>query len=150
MSDRIARQAAKILLVDDNPGDIRLATELFKEVAIPHEVNVVMDGGEVLEYLNRNGKYANASRPDLIIMDMTLPKKNAHEILSQLKTNPQFRCIPVIILTGSSSEEQIEKAYALYANCCINKSSELEGLSSIIHSIMNFWFEVAKLPASCT
>jgi len=135
-----------ILMVEDNPGDVRLAHEAFKEAKILNEVHVVEDGVEALAFLRRQGKYANVVRPELILLDLNLPKKDGREVLAEIKEDPDLRRIPVVILTVSKAEEDIIKTYDLHANCYITKPIDLDGFMEVVKAIDGFWLTVVKLP----
>ena len=144
-SAKIGR-AIDILMVEDNPGDVRLAHESFKEAKILNEVHVVGDGVEALAFLRRQGKYANVVRPELILLDLNLPKKDGREVLAEIKEDPNLRRIPVVILTVSKAEEDIIKTYDLHANCYITKPIDLDGFMEVVKAIDGFWLTVVKLP----
>jgi CheY-like chemotaxis protein len=135
-----------ILLVEDNPGDVRLTMEALKEAKLLNNINNVPDGVEALAYLRRQGKYANASRPDLILLDLNLPKKDGREVLSEIKSDADLRRIPVVILTTSRAEPDILKAYNLHANCYITKPVDLDQFIRVAKSIDDFWFTMVRLP----
>ncbi len=135
-----------VLLVEDNPGDIRLTQEAFKEGTVPEELHVVKDGVEALEFLRKQGKYALSPTPDIILLDLNLPRKDGREVLAEVKTDEVLRFIPIIVLTTSDSEQDITKAYSLYANCFITKPVDLDQFIFIIRQIEIFWFQVIKLP----
>ena len=135
-----------ILLVEDNHADILLTREAFKEGTIPHEMNAVNDGVEAISYLKRAGKYADAARPDIILLDINLPKKNGFEVLAEIKQDPDLKHIPAIILSTSSSKHDIRKAYEMHANCYLIKPIELEDFLRVIRSLEDFWFNVAAIP----
>jgi len=136
-----------ILMVEDNPGDVRLAREAFKEVKVLNELHVVEDGVEALAFLRRQGKYANAVRPELILLDLNLPKKDGREVLAEIKEDPDLRRIPVVILTVSKAEEDIIRTYDLHANCYITKPVDLEGFMKIVRAIEGFWLTIVELPS---
>lgn len=136
----------EILLVEDNPGDVRLTQEGLKEGRVQNELRVVGNGEEALAYLRKEGKYREVERPDLILLDLNLPKKNGHEVLVQIKEDPDLRRIPVVVLTSSKAEEDILKTYNLYANCYITKPVDLEQFIEVVKSIEDFWLEIVKLP----
>src|SRR3954471_15174613 len=136
----------EILLVEDNPADARLTMEAFRSSSLPHTLSHTQDGVEALEYLHRKGKYANARRPDLILLDLNLPRKDGRELLNELKTDQQFKRIPVVVLTTSQAQEDILRAYSLYANCYVCKPMELDDFTRIIKSIEDFWLATVKLP----
>ncbi len=136
----------QILLVEDNQGDIRLAEEALKEIKVPNNLSVVMDGVEALSFLRREGIYARAPRPDLILLDLKLPRKDGHEVLAEIKNDPNLKRIPTAILTISSTEDDIIRSYNLHANCYIVKPIDLDQFIAVVKSIVNFWFTVVNLP----
>jgi CheY-like chemotaxis protein len=136
----------EILLVEDNPGDVRLTQEALKEGKVRNNLNVVVDGEEALSFLYRQGKYADAPRPDLIMLDLNLPKKDGHEVLAVIKGEEDLQRIPVVVLTTSQAEEDILKAYNLSANCYITKPVDLDQFIAAVKSIENFWLILVKLP----
>lgn len=136
----------EILLVEDSPGDVRLIVEAFKENKLRNNLDVVQDGVEALAFLHREGKYAEAPRPDLILLDLNLPKKDGREVLAEIKADETFRRIPVVILTTSKAEEDILKAYDLNANCYITKPVGLDQFIKVLKSIKEFWLTIVKLP----
>jgi|WetSurMetagenome_2_1015567.scaffolds.fasta_scaffold822096_2 two-component system, chemotaxis family, response regulator Rcp1 len=135
-----------ILLVEDNPADILLTREAFKEGTIPHNMTAVNDGVEAVSYLKRAGKYADAVRPDIILLDINLPKKNGFEVLAEIKQDQDLKHIPAIVLSTSGSKHDIRKAYELHANCYLIKPVELEDFLRVIRSLEDFWFNVAAIP----
>jgi chemotaxis family two-component system response regulator Rcp1 len=135
-----------ILLVEDNPGDARLAKEALKDSKIRNNLDTVGDGEEAIKYLKKEGKYANVSRPDLILLDLNLPKKDGREVLKEIKEHEDFKRIPVVILTMSKSEEDILKSYNLHANCYITKPIDLNQFVKVVKSIEDFWLTIVKLP----
>ena len=137
----------KILLVEDNPGDVRLTREAFNEAKVSNRLDVVSDGVEALNYLRRRGGYANAPRPDLILLDLNLPKKDGREVLAEIKVDPELRKIPVVVLTTSRAEEDIIRSYDLHANCYITKPVDFSKFINVIKSVEDFWLTVVKLPA---
>ncbi|KRE49883.1 response regulator [Paenibacillus sp. Soil724D2] len=139
-------QNVEILLVEDNPGDIRLIVEVLKEGKINNNLSVVEDGEEALAYLRREGSYQEAIVPDIILLDLNLPKINGTEVLAEIKKDPQLKYIPVIILTTSEAEQDILRAYDLHANCYITKPVNLEQFLTVVRSIENFWLTLVKLP----
>jgi chemotaxis family two-component system response regulator Rcp1 len=136
----------EILLAEDNLGDVRLAIETFKDAKIHNQVNVVPDGVEAMAYLRKQGKYANATRPDVILLDLNMPRKDGREVLKEVKEDPDLRRIPVVVLTISQAEQDIQKAYDLHANCYISKPVDLTQFNKVVQSIENFWFMIVKLP----
>jgi len=135
-----------ILLVEDNPGEARLALEALKESRLKNKLYIMEDGEEALFFLYKKGKYADAPTPDLILLDLNLPKKNGLEVLSIIKHDTRLKQIPVIILSISSAEEDISKAYNLYANCFITKPIDLDKFTEVIKTIEDFWLSTVKLP----
>jgi CheY-like chemotaxis protein len=137
----------EVLLVEDNPGDVRLTREALKEGKVHNNLHVAADGVEALAFLRREGRYADAVRPDLILLDLNLPRKGGREVLEEIKGDPTLRNIPVVILTSSSAEQDIARAYDLHANCYISKPVDLDQFITVVRSIENFWFTVVKLPS---
>jgi two-component system, chemotaxis family, response regulator Rcp1 len=137
----------EILLVEDNPGDVRLTLEAFKEGKILSNFTVMNDGVEALAYLRREGRHAKAVEPELILLDLNLPKKDGREVLAEIKADERLMKIPVVVLTTSAAEEDIARAYGQHANCYISKPSDLEQFLRVVHSIESFWLTLAKLPS---
>ncbi len=138
----------EVLLVEDNPGDVRLTLEAFKEGKVNNRLSVVEDGVEALAFLRREGKYADASRPDLILLDLNLPKKDGREVLAEIKADEDLKRIPVVVLTTSKAEEDILKTYNLHANCYITKPVDFDQFVIVVRLIEDFWFTIVKLPRS--
>ena len=136
----------EILLVEDNPGDVRLTREAFKDAKVHVNLHVATDGAEAMSFLGRQGDYAHVPRPDLILLDLNLPKKDGREVLGEIKTNPALMSIPVVILTTSASDADILRSYKLHANCFVTKPVGLSGFLEVIKSIDSFWLSVVKLP----
>jgi len=136
----------EVLLVEDSPGDVRLMREAFKDAKAHINLHVASDGAEAMEYMGREGKHANAPRPDLILLDLNLPKKDGREVLAELKESPALKSIPVVILTTSASETDIHGSYQHHANCYITKPVDLEGFLKVVKSIDSFWLSMVKLP----
>jgi CheY-like chemotaxis protein len=136
----------EVLLVEDNPGDVRLTQEALKEGRIINHLNVVRDGVEATDYLWRRGKFLDAPRPDLILLDLNLPRKNGSEVLQEIKSDPNLRRIPVMILTTSKAEQDLQQAYDLHANCYIAKPVDLDQFLNVVRSIEHFWFKIVTLP----
>jgi CheY-like chemotaxis protein len=136
----------EVLLVEDSPGDVRLTREAFKDAKVHINLHVAPDGAEAMAYLGREGEHANAPRPDLILLDLNLPKKDGRQVLEEIKGNPALKSIPVVVLTTSGSEEDILRSYRLHANCYITKPVGLDGFLKVVKSIDSFWLSVVKLP----
>lgn len=141
-----AIEVVDILLVEDNPGDVELVREALGRGRIWNELQVVTDGSRALSFLRRQGEYAEARRPDLILLDLNLPRKSGMEVLEEIKTDADLKAIPVVILSSSKSEEDIARAYGLHANCFITKPVDYSEFAKAIMSIEDFWFTIVKLP----
>jgi two-component system, chemotaxis family, response regulator Rcp1 len=137
----------EILLVEDNPGDVDLTTELFAASKITNRISVVADGVEAMAFLRREGKYANAPAPDLMLLDLNLPRMDGRSVLAQIKNDPQLRTLPVVILSSSEAESDIARSYNLHANCYCTKPVRLEEFAKVIASIEDFWLKIVRLPA---
>jgi chemotaxis family two-component system response regulator Rcp1 len=137
-----------IFLIEDNRGDIRLIQEALKSTTAQYEVVVARDGVEAMAYLRQDGAYADAVRPDLILLDLNLPKKDGREVLAEIKSDSSLKHIPVVVLTTSRNEEDIFKSYDLHVNCYISKSRNLSELFKIVRGIEEFWLETATLPST--
>jgi chemotaxis family two-component system response regulator Rcp1 len=135
-----------IFLVEDNKADVRLIQEALKTSSLPHQVVTVRDGVEAMNYLHQEGEYANVRHPDLILLDLNLPRKDGREVLAEIKSDPRLKRIPVVILTTSKNQDDIFHSYDLHANCYITKPRNLSQLFQIIQSIEDFWFSTATLP----
>ena len=135
-----------VLLVEDNPADIRLTQEALKEGPVPVDLSVATDGIEAVEFLHRTGKYHNAPRPELILLDLNLPRKNGREVLSEIKSDPDLKRIPVLVMTTSKARQDIARAYSLNANCYITKPIDLEDFIDVMRSIEDLWLSKASLP----
>lgn len=140
------RKLIDILLVEDNPGDTRLTQEVFKEVSIKNKLSIVIDGEEAMLFLRKIGKYKNEGTPDIILLDLNLPKKDGRQVLEEIKTDEVLMLIPVIVLTTSSSEKDILSTYAHHGNCFITKPIDYNQFMNVIKTIEKFWFTIAKLP----
>ena len=137
----------QILLVEDNPGDVVLMMEALKAAKLHNDVHVVGDGVEAMDYLLRRGKHASATRPDVILLDLNLPRMDGREVLAQIKEhNGALARIPVVVLTSSSAEADVAKAYDLHANCYVVKPVDFEKMTQVVRSIQAFWFTVVTLP----
>lgn len=137
----------QILLVEDSKSDAFLTAETLHESRIINELHIVRDGVEAMDFLYQVGKYQNAPRPDLILLDLNLPKKNGREVLAEIKNDPHLKSIPVVILTTSDYQEDILKSYELHANCYITKPVELSQFVNMMKTLENFWFAIVKLPS---
>jgi CheY-like chemotaxis protein len=146
MNNEESSKTIEILLVEDNPADIRLAQEAFKDAKVRNILHTVGDGVEAMAFLRRQGKYADVARPDLILLDLNLPKKDGREVLAEIKTDERLKLIPVVILTVSKDEEDILKTYNLHANCYITKPIDFEQFMKVVKSIEEFWLTIVKLP----
>jgi chemotaxis family two-component system response regulator Rcp1 len=135
-----------VLLVEDNAGDVRLTKEAFKDAKVRINLHVASDGLEALAFLNRNGPHGSAPRPDLILLDLNLPKKGGREVLEEIKQDPKLRNIPVVILTTSLSDEDVLQSYRLHANSYISKPVDLNGFLNVVKGIDSFWLTVVRLP----
>jgi chemotaxis family two-component system response regulator Rcp1 len=136
----------EILLVEDSPGDVRLTQEAFKDAKLHVNLHAASDGIEALAFLKREGEHFNVPRPDLILLDLNLPKKDGREVLKEIKESPTLKSIPVVILTTSASDADILRSYRLHANCYITKPVGLNGFLKVVQSIERFWLSVVKLP----
>lgn len=137
-----------ILLVEDNPGDVRLTQEALHTGKVYSNLHWARDGADALEFLRRQGKHAGAPRPDIILLDLNLPKKDGREVLSTIKSDHAFKLIPVVILTTSSAEEDVLRSYELHANCFVTKPVDLDKFLQVIKSIDQFWLTIVTLPSA--
>ena len=137
-----------ILLVEDSPSDQLLAREALADAAVPNRLHIVSDGIEAMAFLRRQGRHHAAPRPDLILLDLNLPRKDGREVLSEIKSNEELQRIPVVVLTTSESEQDVKRAYALHANCYVSKPVDFEAFKRVIRSIEEFWFRTVRLPSS--
>jgi two-component system, chemotaxis family, response regulator Rcp1 len=140
----------EVLLVEDSPGDVRLTQEAFRESNVLVHLHVAIDGVEALAYLKREGAHINSPRPDLILLDLNLPKKDGREVLAHIKGNDDLKSIPTVILTTSEAEVDIVKSYQLQANCYLSKPVHLQEFESLVRSINDFWLTKVKLPQQRT
>jgi CheY-like chemotaxis protein len=147
MSETLSRPI-DILLVEDNPADVRLTVEALRDGKVRNRLHVARDGIEALSFLRNDGPYADAPSPDLILLDLNLPRKDGREVLDEIKRHPDWRRIPVVILTTSRAEEDILRSYELHANCYISKPVDLDSFLRIVKSIEEFWLEIVELPNS--
>ncbi len=136
----------EVLLVEDSPGDVRLTREAFKDAKVHVNLHVAPDGTEAMAFLLRTGEHSTAPRPDLILLDLNLPKKDGREVLEEIKKNDNLKTIPVVILTTSASDADILRSYMLHANCYITKPVDLQGFLTVVKSIDGFWLSIVQLP----
>jgi chemotaxis family two-component system response regulator Rcp1 len=146
MAERAKGKPIDILLVEDNPGDVRLTREALKEGKVRNTMSVAGDGAEAMEFLRRQGRFKDAPHPDLILLDLNLPGKDGREVLAEIKGDPDLKRIPVVILTTSLDEQDILKSYENYANCYIAKPLDLDCFINVVKSVEDFWLEIVKLP----
>lgn len=144
----VKARPVEILMIEDNPGDVRLTQEALKEGRLWNHLTVARDGMEATEYLHRTGQFQNVKTPDLILLDLNLPKKDGREVLAEIKADDRLKLIPVVVLTTSKAEEDILRSYKLHANCYITKPVDFQQFSSVVRAIENFWFTVVKLPTA--
>ena len=137
----------EILLIEDNPGDARLTAEALRSTKIRNKLATVEDGVEALAYLRQEGEHAHATRPDLILLDLNLPRKDGREVLAEIKADPKLRRIPVVVMTSSRAEEDVCRTYDLHANCYIAKPLDLQQFMKVVQSIEDFWLTVVRLPS---
>ncbi|MCC5845483.1 MAG: response regulator [Verrucomicrobia bacterium] len=142
----IEEELLDVLLVEDNPGDVRLAREALKEGKLHVRLHVVSDGEAACDYLFQRGRYEDARRPDLILLDLNLPLKNGQEVLKEIKADDSLKIIPVVVLTTSEAEEDVMQSYSLHANCFVSKPLGLGEFQKVVKSIEQFWFTIVKLP----
>ena len=146
MSNAASGRPVEILLVEDNPGDVDLTRETLLDSKLLNHMSVVNNGVEAMAYLRREGKYAAATRPDLILLDLNLPRKDGREVLAEIKVDERLRRIPVVVLTTSCAEKDILETYDLHANCYITKPVNLDQFSAVVKAIEEFWFTIVRLP----
>ncbi len=139
-------QAINILLIEDNPGDARLTLEAFRDAKVRNDVQVVVDGVEAMAFLHREDKYANAPRPDLILLDLNLPRKDGRQVLDEIKHDESLRRIPVAVLTTSRADNDILASYNLHANCYVTKPVDFDDFIRVVRGIEEFWLSIVKLP----
>ena len=144
---KLIGKTVEILLVEDNPADARLVMEVFKDFKINNKLYHVKDGVEAMDYLHHNDEYADTSKPDLILLDLNLPRKDGREVLKEIKEDEELKCIPVVILTTSSAEDDVLKTYCNHANCYIIKPVDFDQFIKVIKSIESFWLTMVKLPS---
>jgi CheY-like chemotaxis protein len=148
MNTTFQSRPVEILLVEDNPGDARLTREALKEGKIRNSLHHAIDGVEAMAFLRREGKHQDAPVPDIVLLDLNLPRKDGREVLSEMKQDPRLRSIPVVVLTTSEAEQDIVRTYELHANCYITKPVDLEKFIDIIRAIEDFWLAVVRLPSA--
>jgi CheY-like chemotaxis protein len=136
----------EILLVEDNEGDVFLTTEAFKSAKVANHLSVARDGEEAMEFLNRTGRFPGAPRPDLVLLDLNLPRKDGRQVLAEMKADAGLRSIPTVVLTSSQAEQDVVKVYDLHASAYVVKPVDFPNLMEIVHAIEGFWFSVVKLP----
>ena len=146
MLEKPGYEPIEILLVEDNPGDVRLTVEALKDGKVSNRLSVVGDGVEAMAFLRREGRFANAPRPHLILLDLNLPKKDGREVLAEVKQDPNLKRIPVVILTTSQAEHDILRSYELHANAYITKPVDFEHFMGVVKSVEDFWLTIVKLP----
>jgi CheY-like chemotaxis protein len=143
----MAERPVEILLAEDNAGDVRLTVEALKAGRVQHNLSVVEDGVEALSYLRQQGRYAESPRPDLILLDLNLPRKDGREVLAEIKRDPLLKAIPVVVLTTSTAEQDVLRVYDLYANCYVTKPVDLDGFFAVVGAIEDFWLSVVRRPS---
>jgi two-component system, chemotaxis family, response regulator Rcp1 len=146
MNAQAMNREIDILLVEDNPADIRLTQEAFKETRLRCKLHIARDGAEALEFLRQNGRFAAAPRPDMILLDLNLPKKDGREVLAEVKNEPQLKRIPIVVLTTSNDEHDIRHTYDNHANCFITKPAGLDDFVEVVKKVEEFWLQIARLP----
>jgi chemotaxis family two-component system response regulator Rcp1 len=147
VNDQPGARPIEILLVEDSPGDVRLTREALLDAKVHNNLSVVSDGVEALAFLRREGTYAEVSQPDLILLDLNLPKKDGREVLAEIKRDPVLKRIPVVVLTTSEAEQDILESYELHANCYVTKPVDLDQFIRVVRSIEDFWLAIVKLPS---
>jgi CheY-like chemotaxis protein len=145
-SERTGPRPVQILVVEDNPADARLVREVMRDSKISNEIHWVSDGVEAMAYLRCQGKYSTAPRPNLIFLDLNMPRKDGREVLREIKTDPELRRIPVVIMTTSQTEEDIARAYEQHANCYVRKPLDFQQFHTVVKTLENFWFSTVELP----
>jgi chemotaxis family two-component system response regulator Rcp1 len=140
-------RSINVLLVEDNPGDVRLTLEALKENRLHSNIHVAKDGEEAMAFLHQEESYTDAPRPDLVLLDLNLPRKDGREVLAEIKGDPDLKRIPVVILTTSQAEEDILRTYNLHANCYVTKPVDLDQFIKVVQAIKEFWFTIVRLPS---
>jgi two-component system, chemotaxis family, response regulator Rcp1 len=146
MSYRLEGRPVRILLVEDNPADVRLTREAMKEAKVRNELHVAQDGEDALAFLHKQGKHADAKRPDVILLDLNLPRKSGLEVLKEIKEDDELKRIPVVVITSSKAEQDIVRTYNLHANCYVTKPVDLNQFLEVVKSIEDFWLSIVRLP----
>ncbi len=147
MTQNLALTPIEILLVEDNPGDARLAKEALKDSKLLNNIHHVVDGEQAIQFLRQEGDYQDAVRPDIVLLDLNLPRKDGREVLADIKNDPDLQTIPVVVLTTSEAEQDIVQSYKLHANCYITKPVDLDKFLQIIDSLQDFWLSIVRLPS---
>jgi CheY-like chemotaxis protein len=147
MRTRIAFKPVEILVVEDSKGDIGLIEEVFEDAKIGNIIHIVEDGEEAIDFLRGKGQFSGSPRPDIILLDLNLPKKDGREVLEEVKGDDELKNIPIVVLTTSKAEEDILKSYNLHANAYITKPVDFDQFLDVVKSIENFWLEIVKLPS---
>jgi len=145
-----ANRAAEILLIEDNPGDLELIEEALQSGRVLNRISMVADGEAAIRFLNRDKGYENAPRPDLVLLDLNIPKKDGFEVLAEIRSNPNLARVPVVILTSSQADRDIAKSYSLHANCFVSKPVDVDEFLSVVRSTGEFWLNIVKLPGEST
>ncbi len=140
------KRPTQILMIEDNDGDVFLTTEALKNAKIKTEIRFVRDGAEAMDFLKRQGRYASVPKPDLILLDLNLPRKSGREVISEIRSTPETKLIPIIVMSCSKAKEDILQAYMLGANCYVSKPIDLDGLLTVIKAIEDFWLSVVEFP----
>lgn len=148
MSTESNARSIEILLVEDNPGDVRLTIEAMREAKLSNRLHIVEDGVEAMQFLRREGRFGDAPRPGLILLDLNLPKKDGREVLAEIKSDPALKRIPVVVLTTSRAEEDVLRSYDLHANCYVTKPVDLDQFTKIVKQIDEFWIKLVTFPPS--
>ncbi len=146
MSGESNGSLVEILLVEDNPGDVRLTQEAMKEGKMRNNLSVARDGVEAMAFLRQEGEFKDVPRPDVVLLDLNLPKKDGREVLAEIKADPDLRRIPVVVLTSSKADEDIIRSYDSHANCYVTKPGDLEQFMEVVRSVEGFWVQIVKLP----
>jgi chemotaxis family two-component system response regulator Rcp1 len=147
-SDRTGPRPVQILIVEDNPADARLVREVMRDSKVLNEIHWVADGVEALAFLRRQGKYSGSARPNLIFLDLNMPKKDGRDVLKEVKSDKDLCRIPIVVMTSSQTEEDIARAYEQHANCYVRKPIDFEQFHSVVKTLENFWFATVELPSS--